>query len=244
MEINPPSNQKRAIITGASSGIGKATALAFAKSGIDVALVSRSLEKLEVVAKEAKELGVEAKAYVVDLAQVGNVQASITEIAQDFGNINILVNSAGIGYTNLLSKTSLADWQQVIDLNLSSVFQCILGVLPIMRSQNAGTIINIASIAATNFFPEWGAYAVSKAGVIALTKALSVEERSNGIRAVVISPGAVNTGIWDTDTVNADLDRNSMLTPEIVAQSILHAVSLPPQAVIDEMTVMPGGGAL
>ena len=244
MEINPPSNQQRAIITGASSGIGKATALAFAKSGIDVALVSRSLDKLEIVAKTARELGVEAKVYAVDLAEVGNVKASITEVANDFGGINILVNNAGMGYTNLLSKTSLSDWQQVIDLNLSSVFQCILGVLPLMRSQNAGMIVNVASIAATNFFPEWGAYGVSKAGVIALTKTLAVEERSNGIRAVVISPGAVNTAIWDTDTVNADLDRASMLTPEIVAQSILHAVSLPPQAVIEEMTLMPGGGAL
>jgi len=244
MEINPPSKQKRAIITGASSGIGKATALAFAKSGIDVALVSRSLDKLEVVAKTAKELGVEAKAYALDLAQVVNVKANIAEIASDFGNVNILVNNAGIGYTNLLSKTSLSDWQQVIDLNLSSVFQCILGILPLMRGQKTGTIINVASIAATNFFPEWGAYSVSKAGVVALTKALAVEERSNGIRAVVISPGSVNTPIWDTDTVNADLDRNSMLTPEIVAQSILHAVLLPPQAVIEELTVMPGGGAL
>lgn len=244
MEINPPSKQQRAIVTGASSGIGKATALAFAKSGIDVALVSRSLDKLEIVAKTAKDLGVEAKAYAVDLAQVSNVKARMTEIARDFGNVNILVNNAGIGYTNLLAETSLSDWQQVIDLNLSSVFQCIAGILPLMRSQNAGTIINVASIAANNFFPEWGAYGVSKAGVIALTKALAVEERSNGIRAVVISPGAVNTGIWDTDTVNADLDRKSMLTPEIVAQSILHAVLLPPQAVIEELTVMPGGGAL
>lgn len=149
-----------------------------------------------------------------------------------------------MGYTNLLSETPLSEWQQVIDLNLSSVFQCISAILPLMKSQGAGTIINVASIAASNFFPEWGAYSVSKAGLVALTKTLAVEERSNGIRAALISPGAVNTQLWDTDTVDADLDRNSMLTPEIVAQSILHAVLLPPQAVVEEMTVMPGGGAL
>ncbi|VEP15480.1 Short-chain alcohol dehydrogenase [Hyella patelloides LEGE 07179] len=244
MEINPPPKSLRAIITGASSGIGKATALAFAKSGIDLALVSRSSEKLEAVANAAREVGVEAKSYAVDLAEVATVKQKISAIATDFGAVNVLVNNAGMGYTNSLENTSLADWQQVIELNLTSIFQCIQGVLPLMRKNGKGTIINVASIAANNAFPEWGAYGVSKAGVVALTKTLAIEERANGIRAVIVSPGAVNTPIWDTDTVNADLNREAMLTPEIVAQSILHTVLLPPQAVIEEMTVMPSGGAL
>ena len=244
MEINPPPTRLRAIITGASSGIGKATALAFAKSGIDVALVSRSSAKLEAVAKAATEVGAEAKVYTADLEKVTTVKEQISAIAKDFGAVDILVNNAGMGYTNSLENTSLTDWQQVIDLNLTSIFQCVQGILPSMRKRGKGTIINLASIAASNAFPEWGAYSVSKAGVIALTKTLAVEERANGIRAVIISPGAVNTPIWDTDTVQADFNREAMLTPEIVAQSILHAVLLPPQAVIEEMTVMPSGGAL
>ena len=241
---NPTPTQLRAIITGASSGIGKATALAFAKSGISVALVSRSSEKLKAVVGAAKDLGVEAKAYPVDLAEITTVKDRFSEIAQDFGAINILVNNAGMGYTNSLENTSLSDWQQVIALNLTSVFQCIQGVLPQMRMHGKGTIINVASIAAHNAFPEWGAYSVSKAGVIALTKTLAVEERVNGIRAVIVSPGAVNTPIWDSKTVTAELNREAMLTPEIVAQSILHTVLLPSQAVIEEMTLMPSGGAL
>lgn len=241
---NPPPRQLRAIITGASSGIGKATALAFAKSGINVALISRSQKKLEAVVSAAQEVPVEAKAYVVDLAEVTAIKERLQEIAADFGAIDILVNNAGMGYTNLLENTSLSDWQQVINLNLTSIFQCTQGVLPQMRKRGTGTIINVASIAAHNAFPEWGAYSVSKAGVIALTKTLAVEERANGIRAVIISPGAVNTSIWDTETVTAELNREAMLTPEIVAQSILHAALLPSQAVIEEMTVMPSGGAL
>jgi NADP-dependent 3-hydroxy acid dehydrogenase YdfG len=244
MDINLPPKPQRAIITGASSGIGRATALAFARAGIDVALVSRSLRNLETVASEAREVGVEAKSYAVDLGEVATVKEQISAIADDFGSIDILVNNAGMGYTNSLTDTSLADWQQVIDLNLTSIFQCIQGVLPQMRQRGRGTIINVASIAANNAFPEWGAYSVSKAGVVALTKTLAIEERANGIRAVIISPGAVNTPIWDTDTVKAELNRSAMLTPEIVAQSILHAVLLPPHAVIEEMTVMPSGGAL
>ena len=113
-----------------------------------------------------------------------------------------------------------------------------------MRDRGKGTIINVASIAAANAFPEWGAYGVSKAALVALGKALAVEERSNGIRTVTISPGSVNTPIWDTDTVQADFNREAMLTPEIVAQSILHAALLPSQAVIEEMIVTPSGGAL
>jgi NADP-dependent 3-hydroxy acid dehydrogenase YdfG len=234
----------RAIITGASSGIGKNTALAFAKAGIDVALVSRSLERLESVAKAAKETGVTSKAYQLDLANLEAVEKGIAAIAKDFGEIDILVNNAGMGYTNPLGNTSLEDWQQVINLNLTSVFQCVRGILPQMRARSSGTIINVVSIAANNFFPSWGAYSVSKAGLIAFSKTLAIEERANGIRIVSISPGAVNTPIWDTDTVKADLNREAMLTPEIVAQSILYAAMLPASAVIEEMTLMPSGGAL
>lgn len=238
----PP--QKRAIITGASSGIGKATALAFAKAGIDVALVSRSQEKLEAVASAAAEVGVRAKAYSLDLAKIEDVQSKIAAIATDFGGSDILVNSAGMGYTNSLKETSLADWQQVINLNLSSVFQCILGVLPQMRNRKRGLIINIASIAAQNPFPGWGAYSASKAGLLAFSKVLAAEERANGIRIVNISPGAVNTPLWDTETVKADFDRAAMLTPDIVAQAILYTTQLPSEAVIEDMTIMPSAGAL
>ncbi len=244
--MNPPSNQLRAIVTGASSGIGKATALAFAKSGIEVALVSRSLDKLEAVAEEIKALETTSKVkiYSLDLEILERVKQQINQICLDFGSIDILVNNAGMGYTNSLYDTPLEDWQQVLNLNLTSVFQCIQGVLPHMRDRKSGTIINVASIAAFNAFPDWGAYGVSKAALVALSKALSVEERAKGIRTVTVSPGSVNTPIWDTDTVQADFDRSAMLTPEIVAQSILHTALIPHQAVVEEIIVMPNGGAL
>jgi len=243
--MNPSSKKLRAIVTGASSGIGKATAFAFAESGIEVALVSRSEAKLQALATEIEQkTAVKAQAYPLDLAVVDRVSAQIAEICSSFGSVDILVNNAGMGYTNTLENTTLADWQQVIELNLTSVFQCVQGILPHMRARGTGTIINVASIAAFNAFPEWGAYSVSKAGLVALGRALSVEERSNGIRTVTISPGSVDTPIWDTDTVKADLDRSAMLTPEIVAQSILHAALLPSQAVVESTIVMPSGGAL
>lgn len=236
--------KKRALITGASSGIGKATALAFAKAGIDVALVSRSAEKLEAVAVAARHAEVTAKAYTVDLACVALVQEKMQAIASDFGDIDILVNNAGMAYTNNLSETPLSDWQQVIDLNLTSVFQCTMGILPSMRDRRTGTIINVASIAGKQPFAGWGAYSVSKAALIAFSQTLAQEERAHGIRVTAICPGAVNTELWDTETVRVNLERSNMLTPEIVAESILYTALLPQQAVVDELILMPSTGIL
>jgi short-subunit dehydrogenase len=231
-----------ALITGASSGIGAATALAFAQAGINLALVSRQQSKLEAVAKAASAYGVSAKVYPIDLAAVDQIEGCVAEILEDLGTIDILVNNAGMGYTNLLLDTPLADWQQVLNLNLTSVFQCIQAVVPGMRQRQRGTIINVASIAGHQVFPEWGAYCVSKFGLVALSKALAAEERVHGIRVTTISPGSVNTPIWDTETVQADFDRSRMLTPETVAQAILHTALLPQQAVVEELILLPNVG--
>ncbi len=238
------SNRLRAIITGASSGIGKATTLAFASSGIDLCLVSRDRTKLEQVADLASEYGGEVKIVSTDLANLSTVKATMEAIVKDFAPIDILVNNAGMGYTNFLKDTSLEDWQKVLDLNLTSVFQCVMGVLPFMRERGQGAIVNVASIAALHPFPEWGLYSVSKAALVTFSQCLAVEERANGIRVTTICPGAVNTPIWDTETVNADLNKSAMLTPEMVAQSILHTVLLPPGAVIEQLTITPSLGTL
>jgi NADP-dependent 3-hydroxy acid dehydrogenase YdfG len=231
-----------ALITGASSGIGKATALAFAKAGIHLALVGRNPEKLESVAQQARLSGVEARVFVVDLAVVSQVREKIAAIAMELPSLDIVINNAGMGYTNGLLETPLADWQRVLDLNVTSVFQVIQGVLPTLRSQKQGTIINLSSVAAHQAFPNWGLYCVSKFGLLALTKTLAAEERSHGIRAISMSPGSVHTELWDTDTVNADFDRSAMLTPEVVADSILYAAQMPQGAVIEELILLPNAG--
>ena len=238
-----PTN-RTALITGASSGIGKATALALAKAGINLALVGRSQEKLTAVAQAATAVGVIANTYVVDLSQLDRVSAKFAEIAANSDNLDILINNAGMAYTGTTGDTPLADWQRVIDLNLTSVFQCIQGILPHMRQRQSGHIVNISSIASKQVFPNWGIYSVSKFGLTALTQAIASEERGHGIRVTTICPGSVNTPLWDTDTVQADFDRSAMLTAEMVAQSILYAVLAPAGAVIEELTIMPSGGAL
>ncbi|QQE66789.1 short-chain dehydrogenase [Leptolyngbya sp. BL0902] len=243
---NPPRSDlpRRALITGASRGIGRATAHALAQAGFDVALLGRSLDRLQPVVDELAEYGVVAKGYAIELADVPQVQPRMAEIIQDFGAFSVLINNAGMGYTGALATMPLHHWQQVMDLNLTSIFQCIQAALPGLRAGGGGTIVNISSIAAKAAFPDWGAYTASKAALVAFSKVLAVEERANGIRVVMVTPGSVNTPLWDTETVHADFDRSQMLTPEIVAQTILSTVLLPPQAVIEDIVLMPAGGAL
>ena len=242
--ISIAKTHRTALITGASSGIGKATALAFAKAGINLALVGRDRDKLTAVAQAAEAVGVTAKTYVIDLSQLDRVAAQIAMIAAESENLDILINNAGMAYTGSIADTPLADWQQVIGLNLTSVFQCVQGILPHLRQQQSGIIVNVSSIAGKQVFPNWGIYSVSKFGLMALTQAIAGEERANGIRVTAICPGSVNTPLWDTETVQADFDRSAMLTPEMVAEGILYAVLAPAGAVVEELTIMPSGGAL
>jgi short-subunit dehydrogenase len=233
------------LITGASTGIGKATATAFAKAGFAVVLVSRSQDKLAALANQlTAEYAVPAQSFPIDLSAIAQVKSAMELILQQVGPVDVLINNAGMGYTGVLADMPLADWQAVMDLNSTSVFQCIQAVLPSMRDRNSGLIINVASIAARQAFPDWGAYGVSKAALAALSRAVAVEEQSHGIRVVTIFPGAVNTSIWDTDTVQADFDRSGMLAPEVVAEAILQVARLSESAVIEELTLMPSGGAL
>jgi short-subunit dehydrogenase len=235
--------QQYALITGASGGIGTATALAFAQAGFNLVLLGRSPEKLAAVAQAVADMSaVKVQTETLDLADLNQVRDRIAAIVEPLPRLDIVINNAGMGYTGDLIDTPLAAWQQVLDLNLTSVFQVVQGVLPKLRQQSFSTIINIASVAGHQAFPNWGAYCVSKFGLVALSKTLAQEERIHGIRVVTVSPGSVNTPIWDTPTVQADFDRSAMLTPEIVAQSILHTALLPPQAVVESIVLMPNGG--
>lgn len=241
--MDSPDSTRRALVTGASSGIGKAIALAYAEAGVDVALVGRSQSKLTAVADAIAGL-VSAKTYAVDLSVLTDVKREIADIIADFGGIDTLANNAGIGYTNPVSETPLDDWQQTIDLNLTSPFLCIQAVLPHLRARGGGTIVNVASIAARSPFPGWGAYSATKAGIVALSKALAAEERDNHIRVISVLPGAVDTPLWDSDTVGVELNRAAMLPPEAVGRAIVQATLLPYQATVEELVVMPSAGAL
>lgn len=242
--------QKRALITGASRGIGRSTALAFAEAGIDLVLVGRSQQELTSVAELAQQAAQQAQTSIqvhvstVDLADLSQVKPKIAQLCDQQGPIDILVNNAGMGYTGPLADMPLADWQRVLDLNLTSVLLCIQGALPTLRQRDSSTIINISSIAAQTAFPDWGAYSASKAGLAILSQTIAAEERSHGVRVTIVTPGATNTALWDTETVHADFDRGQMLHPDTIARSILHVALAPAGSVVESLVVTPSAGAL
>lgn len=238
------SGGRQALITGASSGIGAATAKVLAQAGFAVILTARSESKLQSLVQTIRQQGNQAEWLTIDLSAVDQIKTRVKTAIETLGSIDVLVNCAGMGYTGQIGDMPLTDWQQILDLNVTSVFQMIQAVLPDMRSRQSGTIVNIASIAAQQSFPNWGAYGVSKAALVALSNALAVEESGNGIRVITISPGAVNTGLWDTATVQADFERSQMIEADTIAQTILHTVSVPTGAVISNLTITPSQGAL
>ncbi|AFY73764.1 short-chain dehydrogenase of unknown substrate specificity [Synechococcus sp. PCC 7502] len=238
---------KKALVTGGSKGIGKEVVLELINAGAVVAIASRHIpENLPELEQLSGINGTIIKAYGIDLAEVNSISARVNTIIHDLEGLDILINSAGMAYTNEIIDTPLADFQQVLNLNLTSVFACIQAVLPTMRSQKSGIIINIASIAAKQAFPTWGAYSASKFGLLGLTQALAAEEGTHGIKVMSICPGSVDTPLWDTlaPEVAANFDRKAMLEAKTVAEIIMSMLTLPANAVIQDLVLMPNTGVL
>jgi short-subunit dehydrogenase len=233
------------LLTGATSGIGKHTALALAKAGYPLALVARSEDKLQQICSEIEALhiqGAVASCYPQDLTELTGLESVIEKIEQDRGSIGVLINNAGMGYVKPLLETPIQEWQQVLDLNLTAIFALTQLVVRRMVERRAGLVVNLCSIAAQRTFPNWGAYSASKFALLALSRTLAQEVRSSGVRVTALCPGAVDTPLWDS--LDTGFDRTQMLSPEIVAQWIVQTLALPPQAVLEEAILMPSGGAL
>jgi short-subunit dehydrogenase len=243
--MNSPSiKPRRALITGASRGIGRAVAERLASVGTEVALVARSPDQLQEVSAAIEAEGGHVYPQVLDLLDLQNSPQQLRVLLERMGGCDLLINNAGMGYTAPVSDTPLADWQKVLDLNLTAAFLCIQAVLPFMRQQQLGTIINVISVAGKQAFPSWGAYSASKFGLMGLSQALAQEERSHGIRVTAFCPGAVDTDLWDSETVNVQLDRSQMLRVEDVADYLVQLVLSPPTVVVEEIVLMPAGGVL
>ena len=233
---------KTAIITGAGSGVGQAVALRMASEGWSIALVGRTLKGLE----ETKRLaGVNADKLHIFQCDIGDPkaaeQASASAISQ-LGSVTALVNCAG---TNIpkrsLEVVNAEDFLQVIATNLGGSFYFIRGVLPIMRKQGRGTIVNIVSDAGMFANAKAGAaYVASKFGVSGLTQSINAEERQHGIRACAIYPGDIATPLLDKRPVPPPAEaRVKMLQPQDMADCVMLCVNLPDRAVVEQMLVRP-----
>ncbi len=186
-----------ALITGASQGIGRATALLFAERGARVVLAARSADKLAAVEAEIKQAGGESLAVTLDVSDEEQVKSGIKQALEHFGHIDILVNNAAITRDQLQMRMKRADWEAVLTTNLTGAHLCIQRVLPGMLRQRYGRIINVTSVVAQTGNPGQANYVASKAGLIGLTKALAVEVASRKITVNAIAPGFIISPMTD-----------------------------------------------
>lgn len=229
-------------ITGGGTGIGKATAIAMADPSVHVVLSGRRQAELDGAVAAVHAAGGSAEAQILDVSDGSRVAQVAKSVLSRHARVDILINSAG---TNVPKRAwdsiTMADFRRVVDVNLNGAFNCISAVLPGMRTQRNGTIINVSSWAGFYLTRLTGpAYSASKRGMIAMTESLNMEECANGIRACVISPGEVATEILQTRAAQPSKeDMERMLQAEDLAQTIKLVCDLPHRAAIHQIVIAP-----
>jgi 3-oxoacyl-[acyl-carrier protein] reductase len=198
---------KVAIVTGGSRGIGKAICQTFAENGCDVAFTyNNSKESAESLAKDLKNIGINAKAYKSDASSFDDATQLVEDVINDFGKIDILVNNAGIKKDNLLMRMNKEDFDSVVNTNLSSVFNLTKASIRTFLKQRSGSIINISSVVGVKGNAGQSNYSASKAGIIGFSKSVALELGSRNIRSNVIAPGFIETDMTDSlseDVINS-----------------------------------------
>ena len=230
---------KVAIVTGASSGIGEATARAFGREGAKVVLAARRVDKLQILAQEINSMNTGAETLVIqaDLSKLDDIQAMIAQTLEKFGRIDILVNNAGFGRLDWLENLDpIKDIQAQIDLNVLGVIQTTRQVLPVMMEQRAGSIINMCSMAGLVATPTYTVYAASKHAVHGFSEALRREVKPWGIDVSLIYPGGVVTEFTQHAGIrrktNARTPKSMLLTAEQVANAVIKLVRRPRRMLI------------
>lgn len=237
---------KSAIVTGASSGIGSATAKALAKEGINVVLAARREERLKELKEEIEKEGGKAVICVTDVTKDEDTKKLAEVSKSSFGSIDILLNNAGVMPLSFMAKLKVEEWRKMVDVNIHGVLNCIAHVLPIMLDQKSGHIINISSVAGRKLFPGGAVYCLTKFGVRALSEGMRQElGPKKGIRVTCIEPGAVETELADSITdedvqemIQGMLDINA-LQAEDIANGILYALKQPDHVDVSEIMIMP-----
>jgi 3-oxoacyl-[acyl-carrier protein] reductase len=233
--------QKVAVITGASRGIGLAIAEAFAEAKYKVTILAREATRLQAAVDKLKSRGLLLESQVCDVTDANSVEFAFARISAKHNQIHVLVNNAGIAHALASAeKLSLDTWKQVIDTNLTGTFLVTRAALSLMQS--GGTIVNNLSVAAIQPFAGMSAYNASKYGAYGFTQALREDLRKSGIRVLALLPGATDTDIWSQFW--PDAPREKMVSPRTVAEAVVHAVSAPANISIDEIRLGPASGVL
>lgn len=230
-------NNKVAIVTGASKGIGRGIAIALAQQGSRVILAARDGAKMAQVVNEIAAAGGRAEALVCDITSELAVDALFAHVQSQYGRLDILVNNAGMAVSGRIDELSLSDWQQVQNVNVTGIFLCCRGAVRIMKPQKSGRIINIGSISGQMPRVKSAPYTTSKFAVSGLTKALALELRPFNIAVCAVHPGNVMTDIWEkTPQVP---EQEGVMTVKDLAETVITIASLPDNVNLFESIILP-----
>jgi clavulanate-9-aldehyde reductase len=234
-------------ITGASSGIGEATALALAEAGAKVALAARRAERLERVAARIEAAGGEALAVPTDIADEAQANAFVRAAAERFGRLDALVNNAGVMQLGPIEGAPTEEWRRMVDVNVFGVLYCTHAALPIMRAAGGGHIVNVSSVGGKVVGTWSGVYSLTKFGLGAFTEALRKESIEAGIRVTLVVPGSTATELRShtreevlAETVQA-FAGVTPLDPADIAAAIVAALAQPANVSVSEIVVRPSG---
>lgn len=230
-----------AVVTGASRGIGFAIAEALASRGCSVVMTARRVTSVEEAATKLAVYDSRVVPYECDIRDELSVQRLFAFIADEFGHLDFLVNNAGVyGPAHAIGEVDPAGWRDAIDTNLTGTFLCTRYGISLMKAGSA--IVNNISVAAYQVFPNSAAYIASKMGALGLTNATREDVRKVGIKVMALVPGATDTEIWNQFW--PDAPRQKMVQPKEVAMAVVNALMLPAGTSVDEIRIMPAGGAL
>jgi NADP-dependent 3-hydroxy acid dehydrogenase YdfG len=240
---------RKAVVTGASSGIGEATGLAMAREGATVALGARRKERVDALAERIEAEGGSARAFEVDVGDEGAARGFVEQAAERMGGLDILVNNAGVMLLGPVEAADTDEWRTMIDVNLLGLLYCTHAALPIMREGGGGDVVNLSSVAGRSANFGSGVYNMTKFGVVAFSESLRQEAvvSDSGVRVVCVEPGFVGTelqGHNQNPMVVATIDKmrdqiGEVLTAEDIAEAILYAVGQPERVAVNEILVRP-----
>lgn len=235
---------KTAIVTGATSGIGAAISRSLVAQGFNIMMAGRRTEKLEAL---AAQLGETAKFTATDVSKRDDVLSLVNQTNDAFGQVDVLINNAGIMPISLYASRKVGDWDKMIDVNLKGTLYGIDAVLPQMIERQSGHIINVASIAGLQTGPAFGVYSATKSGVRVLSEGLRQEVASQNIRVTTISPGTIETELFGTITDPAVLEvlgqglSYQPMQPQEIADTVVFALSQSEAVCMGEIVVRPTG---